>query len=61
MTHKKRKFIVCSAGCSLFKTEALSCSLDILHGDLATNALQFFWFLKRVAAIVLLICETFVG
>jgi hypothetical protein len=45
MTHKNRKkdriFMFGSAGCSLLRAEAFSCSLGVLYGGLGISKLEF--------------------
>jgi hypothetical protein len=45
MTHKNRKksriFMFLSTGCSLLRTEGVSCSLGVHYGGLGTSKLQF--------------------
>ncbi len=47
MTHKKEKcrnVFFQSAGCSLMRAGGFSCCLDVLHGSLGINILNFFFF-----------------
>ncbi len=59
ITHKNRKklgsFVLLSAGCSLFRAEGYSCSLDVFYGALGISNLQFL--IKKNIGLIFFSCK----